>query len=140
MVTVEEILRGRLRPWPARDGRTTILSYGLLQETILDFTQFPNVPYDQAAEDEFQQLRSIRIGTRDLKIASIALANRLIVVTRNRRDFRACPASRSRTGRFDYARDDRRAEPRASPMLRSRGGQRIRKFAVLSPNAILRSR
>ena len=51
------------------------------------------VPFDQAAEDQFQLLRSqkIRIGTQDLKIAAIALANNLIVVTRNQRDFGKVP-------------------------------------------------
>jgi tRNA(fMet)-specific endonuclease VapC len=52
---------------------------------------FPIVSYDQPAEDEFQLLRVIRIGTQDLQIASIALANQLIVVTRNRRDFSRVP-------------------------------------------------
>ena len=92
VVTVEETLRGRLAALAqARDGRTRIRRYAALQESLLDFTQFPNVPYDQPAEHEFQRLRSIRIGTRDLKIASIALANRLIVVTRNRSDFPRVP-------------------------------------------------
>ncbi len=58
---------------------------------FLDLDQFPNVAYDQPAEDEFQRLRSIRIGTQDLQIASIALANRLTVVTRNRRHFARVP-------------------------------------------------
>jgi tRNA(fMet)-specific endonuclease VapC len=55
--------------------------------------QFPVVPFDQAAEDRFQQLWSLRlcIGTSDLKIAAITLVNNLILVTRNRRDFGRIP-------------------------------------------------
>jgi tRNA(fMet)-specific endonuclease VapC len=40
----------------------------------------------------FQQLHTIRIGTLDRKIGAIALANQLVVVTRNRRDFARIPA------------------------------------------------
>jgi tRNA(fMet)-specific endonuclease VapC len=92
VVTIYEILRGRLAQiGGARDGPTRISSYRSLAQSLLDFTEFPNVPYDQPAEDEFQRLRSIRVGTRDLKIASIALANGLIVATRNRSDFSRVP-------------------------------------------------
>jgi tRNA(fMet)-specific endonuclease VapC len=92
VVTIEEALRGRLaRLAGARDGKTRIGQYRLLAETLQLFAQFPVASYDQAAEDEFQKLRAVRIGTRDLKIAATALANRLIVVTRNRRDFARVP-------------------------------------------------
>ncbi len=92
VVTVYEILRGRLaKIGAARDRPSRISAYRGLAESLIDFSRFPNVPYDQSAEDEFQQLRSIRIGTQDLQIASIALANQLIVVTRNRRDFARVP-------------------------------------------------
>jgi tRNA(fMet)-specific endonuclease VapC len=92
VVTVEEILRGRLAGLArAKDGPTRIRNYALLEQALLDFIQFPVVRFDQTAETNFQQLRAIRIGTRDLKIASIALANQLIVVTANRRDFARIP-------------------------------------------------
>jgi tRNA(fMet)-specific endonuclease VapC len=63
----------------------------LLVEALLDFARFPIVPYDQPAEDCFQQLHTIRIGTQDRKIGAIALANQLVLVTRNRRDFARIP-------------------------------------------------
>ena len=46
-----------------------------------------------AAAQQFQLLHAqrIRIGTQDLRIAAIALANNCIVVTRNRRDFARVP-------------------------------------------------
>jgi tRNA(fMet)-specific endonuclease VapC len=92
VVTVEEILRGRLAGLArAQDGPTRIRNYSLLEQALLDFVQFPVVPFDQAAETNFQQFRTIRIGTRDLKIASIALAHQLVMVTANRRDFSRVP-------------------------------------------------
>jgi tRNA(fMet)-specific endonuclease VapC len=92
VVTVEESLRGRLAQLArAGDGPKRIQYYALLKETLLDFAKFPIVDYDQPSEDQFQQLRSIRIGTQDRKIAAIALANQLTVVTCNRRDFARVP-------------------------------------------------
>jgi tRNA(fMet)-specific endonuclease VapC len=92
VVTIEEALRGRLAALAhASNGSERIRDYHLLNATLLDVARFPGVPYDRPAEDEFQKLRAIRIGTRDLKIAATALANRLIVVTRNRRNFGRVP-------------------------------------------------
>jgi tRNA(fMet)-specific endonuclease VapC len=92
VVTIEEALRGRLAALAqARDGPTRIDRYDWLARTVQLFRQFQNVPYNQPAEDAFQQLRSVRIGTRDRKIASIALAQNVTLVTRNRRDFLRIP-------------------------------------------------
>ncbi len=92
VVTVEEALRGRLAALArAADGPSRIHHYALLWVTTQVLNQFPNVPYEQDAEDEFQRLRSIRIGSQDLRLASIARANPLIVVNRNRRDFARVP-------------------------------------------------
>src|SRR3989442_308040 len=83
-VTIEETLRGRLAQLSrAKDGPARIYHYTLLEQTLIDFTHFPVVPFDQAAETNFQRLRAVRIGTSDRKIASIALANQLILVTAN---------------------------------------------------------
>lgn len=93
VVTIEESLRGRLARI-ARAGEcgvTRIRQYALLAQTIQVFLQFSIVPYDQSAEAWFQRLRQVRIGTQDRKIASIALASNLILVTRNRRDFSRVP-------------------------------------------------
>src|SRR6185312_16256692 len=92
VVTAEEILRGRLaRLARGGDGAARIRHYALLEEALVDFTQFPVVSYDQAVEGEFQRIRHIRIGTQDLKIAATALAHRLPLVTANRRDFAQVP-------------------------------------------------
>jgi tRNA(fMet)-specific endonuclease VapC len=76
IVTIEESLRGYLAVLArAADGSTRIQRYASLSKTMQFFTQFPRVPYDQSAEDWFQRLHPVRIGTRDRKIAAIALAN-----------------------------------------------------------------
>ena len=55
---------------------------------IHDFTEFAAI--------EFQKLRHIpvRIGTKDLKIAAIALASDALLLTKNLRDFRKVPGLR----------------------------------------------
>ncbi|WP_309737994.1 MULTISPECIES: type II toxin-antitoxin system VapC family toxin [unclassified Chamaesiphon] len=49
--------------------------------------------YNRAAEDRFRHFRQqgIRIGTQDLRIASISIANSGIIVTRNLKDFGQVP-------------------------------------------------
>ncbi len=94
IVTVEEALRGRLAHVArARDGMARIARYGYLQGTLQVFQSFAVVPFDQAAENHYQQLLSLRPrpGSRDLKIAAIALAMKLVLLTRNRRDFGHVP-------------------------------------------------
>lgn len=93
-VSVEESLRGRLAHIAqARDGPQRIYRYSLLLLTLQVLCPLPKVPFDQPSEDEFQRLRSmrLRVGTQDLKIAAIALANKLTLVTRNRQDFTRIP-------------------------------------------------
>jgi tRNA(fMet)-specific endonuclease VapC len=92
VVTIEESLRGRLAQLArAGDVPARIKQYMLLEQSIQLFAQFPIVSYDQDAETNFQQLRALRMGTQDRKIASIALAAQLILVTANRRDFARVP-------------------------------------------------
>ncbi len=56
----------------------------------------PVVPFDLACEQKFQELRAqgIRVGSQDLRIASTALVNDLVLVTRNTRDFMKIPRLR----------------------------------------------
>jgi tRNA(fMet)-specific endonuclease VapC len=93
-VTVEESLRGRLTAIAqASDGVARIARYTLLLQSLQRFQQFPIAPFDQATENQYQQIRAMRLrfGSRDQKIAAIALANKLILVTRNKRDFGQIP-------------------------------------------------
>ncbi len=72
VVTVEESLRGRLTAIAqAKDGEARIARYVLLLESLRLFQEFPLAPFDQAAEDQFQQLRStrLRVGSQEKPIA-----------------------------------------------------------------------
>ena len=53
------------------------------------FRTFPLLPFDDAALSiaEARRRSGSKIGTMDLRIAAIALANNLTLVTRNVRDF-----------------------------------------------------
>ena len=70
-----------------------VLHYGHLHSSVQLFCRSNLVPYDQAAEAQFQHLLGLRlrVGTQDLKIAAIALANNLTLLTRNRGDFGRVP-------------------------------------------------
>lgn len=94
VVTVEEALRGRLGALSqARTGIQRIARYALLRASVQLVNQFPIVAFDQAAEDHFQRLKAQRprIGSQDLKIAAVALANTLTLLTRNIQDFAVIP-------------------------------------------------
>jgi tRNA(fMet)-specific endonuclease VapC len=94
IVAVEEHLRGRLSSIAkAKDGGARMRQYALLRHSLALIQPYPIAPFDQAAEDQFQILRAmrLRIGTRDQKIAAIALANSVVLVTRNQRDFGQIP-------------------------------------------------
>jgi tRNA(fMet)-specific endonuclease VapC len=93
-VTVQEMLRGRLAVLARKlPGDLRVLAYGKLVETVLFFSTVRIVAFDRSSEEKFQELRGlgVRIGSQDLRIASIALVNDLAVVTRNWKDFQKVP-------------------------------------------------
>jgi len=67
------------------------------EKKLFDFYQeFEIVPFDGAAARQFEELckQNLRIGTRDLKIASTALVNRALLLSANRIDFEQVPGLR----------------------------------------------
>lgn len=94
VIIVEEALRGRLaKVSRASDGVTRIKADRLLAQTVEILGSLNILDFDGRAEVRYQLIRGgrLRVGTQDLKIASIALANSPVVVTRNRRDFGQVP-------------------------------------------------
>ncbi len=97
IVSFEEQMRGWLA-FVAR-ARTTdrvVLGYGKLRALIEDFQTRPVVDFDAAALGRFEELVAarVRIGTMDLRIASIALARNALLLSRNLRDFQKVPGLR----------------------------------------------
>jgi tRNA(fMet)-specific endonuclease VapC len=97
VITYEEQMRGWLaRAAQARTMERMLAAYSRLQTHIETFRGIPIVPFDEKAAAELVRLRQIRIriGTMDLKIAAIALANDATLLSRNLTDFRKVPALR----------------------------------------------
>ncbi len=97
IVTVEEVIRGRFNvikkaSEPSQTDKL-VLAYGRLWETLEDFKVLNILKFDQNAWTIYAEFRRqrIRIGTQDLRIAAIVLANNAILVTRNYRDFSQVP-------------------------------------------------
>jgi tRNA(fMet)-specific endonuclease VapC len=63
---------------------------------LADFSEAQVLPFDDIAAEVFDELRSqgVRIGTMDLRIAAIALARDLTVLSRNLVDFGRVPGLR----------------------------------------------
>ncbi len=94
LITVEEQLRGRLDSIRRASSEAAVTdTYTNFKETYLFFLNINLLDFDHRAYAQFIDLRrqGIRIGTQDLRIASIALSIGGIVVTRNRRDFERVP-------------------------------------------------
>lgn len=93
LVTQIEALRGRQDAvLKAENGDKLLRAQQGLIRTVAHLALFEIVPFDEAAATEFDRLRQTKglkkIGRGDLLIASIALANKATLVTRNLKDFR----------------------------------------------------
>jgi predicted nucleic acid-binding protein len=73
----------------ARSQPDAARGYLRLRETVEFYQTIQLIDYTTAAIARFEELRrqGIRIGTQDLRIAAIALAEGSILVSRNTRDF-----------------------------------------------------
>ena len=89
----------------ARGAEGLVRGYAMFQEILADFARMNVLPFDFQAAETFAQLRrsGVRVGTMDLRIASIALARGMTVLTRNTLDFERIPGLRVEdwTGPFD---------------------------------------
>jgi tRNA(fMet)-specific endonuclease VapC len=96
IITKVEVLRGRMDYLlKAETGVDLLKAQELLFRTEELLNQLLVVPISQAASEQFDRLRATpklrKIGRADLLIASIALANRATLVTRNLRHFSKIP-------------------------------------------------
>lgn len=94
IISIEEQLRGRLaviNESPAGVGQ--IKPYSRLIELLGFYSGWKILPFDQPAAQRFLDLRAarVRIGTMDLKIASIVMVHQTMLLSANLRDFRQVP-------------------------------------------------
>ncbi len=94
IINYEEQIRGWMAYVArARSASQRLMAYERLMRHLDNYRQIRVVPFDRAAELEFQRLRDsrVRIGTMDLKIASIALSLGATLLSRNLADFSQVP-------------------------------------------------
>jgi tRNA(fMet)-specific endonuclease VapC len=87
-------IEGFLRGWLAairrnNDPHRQIRPYRRLKNAFTRLREWPIVDWNEPAANGFKRLRAarVRIGTQDLKIACIALANDALLLSANLRDF-----------------------------------------------------
>ncbi len=90
IITYEEQTRG----WLAHLAKLNSLSeqisgYQELEKHLKYYSYIPILSFDKDSANEFKRLRKIskKLGTMDLKIASIAITNQATLLTRNLSDF-----------------------------------------------------
>lgn len=93
-VTIEEQTRGWLAAIrSAKEVGRQVPFYSRLVGLFDFFAEWDILPFDDAAACKFTELRGdgIRIGSMDLKIASIALVNQATLLSSNLKDFQQVP-------------------------------------------------
>jgi tRNA(fMet)-specific endonuclease VapC len=96
-IRYEEQTRGWLaRVAQARGFPSQVELYGYLKNQLLNYCVIAVLDFDDRAVVQCERLRQarIRIGTMDLKIAAIALANDATLLSRNLADFGKVPTLR----------------------------------------------
>ena len=95
-ITKAEILRVRCENLlKANDATLVVKAQQRFTRTEQLLSELSVIPFDENAASQFDRLQRVtklkKIGRADLLIASIALANAAILVTRNLRHFRQVP-------------------------------------------------
>jgi tRNA(fMet)-specific endonuclease VapC len=77
----------------ARDSASLVPGYTELEKVVDNFARAQVLGFGPAAAEVYDDLRKqrIRIGAMDLRIASIAIANQLTLLTKNTVDFERVP-------------------------------------------------
>lgn len=97
IITYEEQMRG----WLAYLARASTVehqvpAYRKLRKHVQRYRTIPLLDFDERAAAEYERLRGarVRVGSMDLKIAAIALANDATLLTRNTGHFEKVPGLR----------------------------------------------
>lgn len=107
IISFEEQMRGWLS-YIARckEINDQIAGYERRHRFLESYRNTPVLDFDERAAIVLSDLRKrkVRIGTMDLKIASITIANKAILVTRNLSDFQQVPGLRAEDWTADIKR------------------------------------
>ena len=90
IITYEEQTRGWLSYMgTSRSLEAQVEAYRQLQQHLTNFCNIPVIGFETAAASTFKSLKKTypRLGSMDLKIAAIAIANNATLLTRNLSDF-----------------------------------------------------
>ena len=92
-VNAEEQVRGRLAQVSVAKDGSQLIAYQLFIETLELLSDFQILSYSEQSYEIYQSLKAqkIRVGTQDLKIASIAMSHNAILLTRNLQDCEKIP-------------------------------------------------
>ena len=94
IISFEEQMRGWLSYIAAsRTPSRQLEGYARLQHMLGWYQRQEVLPFDQRASVLYENLRRsrLRVGTMDLKIASVVLAHGALLLSRNTKDFRLIP-------------------------------------------------
>ncbi len=94
IITFEEQMRGWLSYIAkSKTVEQQIFAYQMLHNFLESYRNTAVLDFDENAAKVFQDLKSqkIRIGVMDLKIASIAISRKAILISRNLKDFETVP-------------------------------------------------
>lgn len=97
VVSVHEQLLGAHNAISRAKSREAMTrGYRLIESAMIYYNQFNILPFDEPAFIRFENLRQrgVRIGTMDLRIASIVLSHNFTLLTRNTVDFEKVPGLR----------------------------------------------
>lgn len=90
IISYEEQMRGWLSYLArARSIQAQVEAYKRLKKQLENYCAISVIEFDERSAVEFQRLKKLypRLGSMDLKIAAIAIANDAILLTRNLKDF-----------------------------------------------------
>lgn len=94
IITFEEQMRGWMSFLAKADSvEKQITPYEKLNRFLENYRRIPIVKFEEKAGEIFKNLKQqkIRVGTMDLKIASIAISQKALLISRNLSDYEQIP-------------------------------------------------